>query len=1313
MARKAVAPTPTTELGNPAQDWWLREQFDYDNVEHLIESGKLLSLSYDFETTGLDPMFAAPTMFCGKIITLDGRIIDTLKMDIQVPKDVVVAPQAAIVTQSPPKDLYSEKGRVKPHLAAAKMMLYFRNPYRALWDQLEDSAMMITGPSGKEEEVRVYSIASRDGKRKTEIRIHQGGKYLSYRYPDRVDHYCDVMERIEDKSALAQAIARVLTTDAHEIFNSETHAFNRDVITKKLYAFHGGMSAFAEAMKEAMGEGYPQPLYRLADADQLNKGDIYYDPEPSKKRWKKVESPAVTEGHNISRFDDSILRSFLHRYMSDENHLTHTKKFKRFRVDTLHLAKLIALVDVGGENSFKLGTKIDGNTGKPYKSYTLSSLMEANTRDANPERGVDEGVRMPDGSKYDRRLAHQDPEYDVLACISLRAFMRKRVPDVVRRFEENADLDKLILFLTGGKGFEPHPIRGFARYIHPNGAHLRLGVCVGVNVDMKERRQALLMRTDLNSKLEDYTYNVNGTEKKLLDMTADELAVMLKMQAGNPDALCEIIKMRKNPPVVEKEIAILRGAGGDLALNETNRRFLLSHPELRDKLMKAHCLVTPPLPDFRTIRNPRPEEHLFTNLANAKRYEFEVDGKKEMVARDVHVLWEKELTTDRSIDAVLRRAVKPQTVEIEVRNDTLEAFIERMGEVEKALHKSLPGKNFKLPKPDASFTPPKWDVKPAGGNPGIPHVMTHEECAELTANAVEYLWKLRAEFMSEFGDFSTDFTVHDRYGHPVAFPRLNAMSERDRSSKFRTGEYSIHKEQLNYSAELMACMFRDAGRVEWVKQYWADQGREDKLREWERWERIFEGRIALAWNRAPHEDIDHSRWMTGEKGLKDCARILDNLLKGDVRPEDLEHWGHWDIFMRNSDVAAPIVNEYIKLCAEMMAAHPLTDEKQRLMGYEPLKQGFPIEYARYEIPAGAKVLTLDVPDKMLERPLGHHEVSHNFIMCNPSPAQRKALAEMEPGTFLFLRGEQTGRTYLAAKPAILTTREISPSAYFHEEYKAAAVRFRDSGMEPPAPEELVAIAAEAFEPVPAKINESLEPIKVRTWDNFMATVSPELGYRDTRLTGLAIKHEGYVPSIGATRLEGMVKGSKKPGLEESGWEVPATITNVQTMTLKEARERVKLGREQIKAAVAVGLDSIDAARAALARDEMTDEDAAKAGLKSLKKLKSLMNKESFTEEYAVHYGYANLASMQKELTAMFVDHARDINLGDNLIHFIDFDPADKMVWHNPAPRPMVRLLGDVVDVSPPAPAHEGPDATLVKGNPKITRGQRATSERGT
>ena len=943
---------------------WLEQQFDYDAVEHLIKSGRLLKLHYDIETTDLNPMFAALTQFSGVIVDLTGKIIDEIDLKVQVPEDVVPSPQACIVTETMPEDMYQREGRDPPHIAAAKISQFFLQPYRRLWDTLAAQSETIISGAGKEEEVRVYKIRSQDGQKEAVFRLHQGGKFISYPYQDD----------------------------------------------------------------------------RLPDG-----GRTYRDPDGS--RWKRIAAPADTEGYNNKRYDDRVLWSFLHRAVAEKIFVTHIKKYQRFRVDTLDVAKLVSLLDTGGEEGFKAADVINTKNGEPYKSYKLSKVINANTREANPERGISGGVQMPeDGSNYDERRAHTKARYDVLAEIALKHYLRKRAPDVVRVIEQNAEFERLKPFLMGDRDFAMKPVRAFARHVFPHEPQLNFGVCVNINEQIEERRQAVMIRTDMDVPLESYTYR----GKKLLDMSVDEIAFMMQKQRGRPDALMEVINLRKNPPVVPAEMAYARGLGGDPERHESNRRFVLSNEGLVERIMEAHTKSMAPMPGFESIRNPQSEEHLFTGLAEPKRYEFEMDGKPVMVSEAVHADWVKVLRRNRSLDRTLRRVIEPDAIEFEARQDTLDDFVKKIAVTEKHLEKYLGSSNAKsangaataplLPTPEANYIPTKWDYQKDPDDPAkkirVPHVMSTEECERLTANAVEYLWKLRAELMYEFNDNTTRYRVEDAQGHEIPFETLNKMKEADLADRLRTGKYTVACEQLNWTAELTARMFRDAGRIDWVKDQMRAQGRDAEVKTWENWETYFDALKALRINGAPHEDTDEHRWMTAEHALKEITRIKDNMKMGvDIRADE-EEWGLYDVFLRAGDKAEAILDQCERHARSLLADSPLTPERMALMGYDAERGGLPVEFVKYEVPAGAKIIELEVPDRMLDQPLTHHHVAPKLLMLDPPPAMRQALLKGE-GDYLVLRGAESGRRFIVAKPALLNAKQISPTPYFQDVYDAA------------------------------------------------------------------------------------------------------------------------------------------------------------------------------------------------------------------------------------------------------------------------------------
>jgi hypothetical protein len=417
--------------------------------------------------------------------------------------------------------------------------------------------------------------------------------------------------------------------------------------------------------------------------------------------------------------------------------------------------------------------------------------------------------------------------------------------------------------------------------------------------------------------------------------------------------------------------------------------------------------------------------------------------------------------------------------------------------------------------------------------------------------------------------------------------------------------------------------------------------------------------------------------------------------------------------MPDNAKAEPILEACEQLCRRQLAENAVSPQRLARLGYDA-QSGLPLEHAPYQLPAGARVITMDVPDRMVENPLSHHDVAPKLLMLNPTETQRLALADADEQTYLLLRGAQTGRTYLAAKPTLLGPDEIAPTLYFRELYEAARTRFEDSGEIAPRAENMVPLAVEALAPLPTPIEPSAQTIKIARTEDFMATVSPVLGYREHKLCGLVVQDYGFTPSVGQARLQQMQPREHGHVLVETGWELQAQVERVRTYSLKQVREQISIGREQARAATALGLDSTKALRDALADDAVRKKAVEQAGLKSLPSLRKLMAKQSLTPQDALHYGYASLTDMKSKITALFADRERGTERKDNLLHFVDIAPVEReqMRWHNPARRPEVTIAPASLPPTPPSPdTTDALDPSRVRGAPQIARAYAAQQRR--
>ena len=459
-----------------------------------------------------------------------------------------------------------------------------------------------------------------------------------------------------------------------------------------------------------------------------------------------------------------------------------------------------------------------------------------------------------------------------------------------------------------------------------------------------------------------------------------------------PDALLEIVKLRKCPLVFDAGLAFDRGKTLNPDLNEANRRFFLSQKDLIDRLTKPHSKSMQSFPGADDVPNPRAEEEVFTNFRELKQIEVEMpEGRKELIPDNVHAHAIAALERGRNIDYILRRILGPDPVEwFEDMSEpeqgfALEAFTDKMKNAAQALDRLQGGHDeaLFLPLPDADYVLRQtrdWD----GDFVSLPTEARH---AALN-NAVDYLWKLRSALMYAFHDYSLSYRVYDACGHEIPFPDLVTMPEHRLSNTLANSDYQIKFEHLNYSSERIAWMFfTNPARLAAAKAKL--QARLDKpenqessayraeLCEWEKWEGYFAARSALRIHGPPHVDPDDHPWMSAARSLKEIERIRRNFKrKGpDVRAGENEI-GLWEIFIANREKAEAILDACERQSRAMLE-RPFTNEMQRLMGYDP--KGWPIQNVKYTIPVNAWVVMLDVPDALLADPLRQIDIGSHLI----------------------------------------------------------------------------------------------------------------------------------------------------------------------------------------------------------------------------------------------------------------------------------------------------------------------------------------------
>ena len=655
----------------------------------------------------------------------------------------------------------------------------------------------------------------------------------------------------------------------------------------------------------------------------------------------------------------------------------------------------------------------------------------------------------------------------------------------------------------------------------------------------------------------------------------------------------------------------------------------------------------------------------------------------EMVAKFDKVLAHARnvLNSSRQWNDLLRQTIEPDMVEAVNTPESLKEFNEKLNELETRF-----GLKLNLSEGEY-FLPHKIDPETNKTNKKI-KLLSHKD-------ARDYLWQLRHRFMYEFVDFDPKRPIIlNEYGHEVPLEYIRDMPDHELSDRLSDGgSWRITFDTLDYSRKSLATMIDEAGRAPWLKELLATEGRHEELADWQEWIQYLDARKAY-WLHGPADmdDPDKHGHMSGPRLLKDIARIRENYRAGvDMWAED-DETGFWEIFIQNPENAERILQATEDFIRAQMAdpQYEFTDERKRLMGYEPDPTRSieahtvwrRIQRSRYVISADTPTTRLTVPDEMLDRPLQHYDIAPEFAMVEV-PEDCNLAQDIAAGNNIIFEGNESHRKFYAAKAIILP-----PGHRFYDSrndlyYREIIENAENMHINSAAPlgkdrRKLVPILFEGLVPVPEPepIDGHVQTIKLdRQIDklgrevDFKAIVSPVLGRRESRLTGLVLRHYNQTPEPGPARFQ--LTASRKT---EPGWEVPTEITKVRTLTLDETLKIIERSQKLDRLRTAFKLNSIDMLRTA---DGIDDAQLKAKGFKGGREaLDKALAEEIWTHEFAKHYSYqGGLDQMKGVLSQPFANQQVNLSDPDNLVHLVDLNPDDKprMVWFDPTARPRLRV----------------------------------------
>ena len=356
------------------------------DVWNLIQKGELIRLHLDTETTSLERDFAQITAYGDAVGDIAGNFIDSMELFVKRPDRYLSSPQASLVTRTSPEEL-DDPSRLPHRIAMGKIA-----------QRVSGAAKMIMNLDLPESNVKFKTIR-RIGSEKYE-------------------------------KAFSETVLKYPLKDEHgKITNDVRYHPDRHIVAYR----------FSDDPKS--------PYYESIENN-------YYVDDADGSKWKMVEPRISVRGYRIKWADMYWLRSNLVRagfhpanifFTHSKATITNKQQAKNFAVDTYSVVQAVHQFGPQGEEGLKIGQRTDARTGLDVPTAKLEKVMAENTRAENKQRGIRQGVLMPNGSFYNAASAHRSPAYDSMADFSIYNYCADIAPKIVRAMSRNCAVICLVL----------------------------------------------------------------------------------------------------------------------------------------------------------------------------------------------------------------------------------------------------------------------------------------------------------------------------------------------------------------------------------------------------------------------------------------------------------------------------------------------------------------------------------------------------------------------------------------------------------------------------------------------------------------------------------------------------------------------------------------------------------------------------------------------------------------------------------------------------------------------------------------------------
>lgn len=144
----------------------------YDDVQHMVEAGKLIEIFYDFEASDKLAGSAVPKEYAALAFDLRGRLLAHLRIPIAIPQHQAYAIGAAIVGRIGVNDMAQGW---PGHMAATMVQNFLKKS-----TQLDGKVLGLNDATFADDKKGFIYSLPRDGQAHVELEIHQSGKKFRY-----------------------------------------------------------------------------------------------------------------------------------------------------------------------------------------------------------------------------------------------------------------------------------------------------------------------------------------------------------------------------------------------------------------------------------------------------------------------------------------------------------------------------------------------------------------------------------------------------------------------------------------------------------------------------------------------------------------------------------------------------------------------------------------------------------------------------------------------------------------------------------------------------------------------------------------------------------------------------------------------------------------------------------------------------------------------------------------------------------------------------------------------------------------------------